>query len=156
MSEYPASLLVIARFNPLGISQVCSFRCSPGLSGYLHKAYNASQTALRHVNDKLTQRRWGKPVCAVSEGQQGYHSVSVQVRRLFGASLLHKMEDCCSAEHFKHLLPHALLTSTHFARLGKAAAATAVVMTVTAILGEPVEVTIDRPFVFLIRIYTMK
>ncbi|GAF83164.1 unnamed protein product, partial [marine sediment metagenome] len=33
----------------------------------------------------------------------------------------------------------------------EAAAATAVVMALTAVPGEPVEVTIDRPFIFLIR-----
>ena len=33
----------------------------------------------------------------------------------------------------------------------EAAAATAVVMELTAVPGEPVEVTIDRPFIFLIR-----
>ena len=33
----------------------------------------------------------------------------------------------------------------------EAAAATAVIMELTAMPGEPVEVTIDRPFIFLIR-----
>ncbi len=36
----------------------------------------------------------GKSVCAVSEDQQGYDSVSIQVRKLFEQSSLHKMDYC--------------------------------------------------------------
>ena len=84
---------------------------------------------------------------------------SNQVMRGVGESLLHQFDHGIQyrmlvvhkTEHIGHIA-HGVGRAAHNPTLGRAAAAaTAVIMKLTAMPVEPIEVIVDRPFIFLIR-----